>query len=138
VLQVLHCTEQLVKSYCLKKKACTAHMQAPAVKLSADDPTQYRFCQQCGKFECLSKFGEFGIYSAPWVSRDTVFRYPKMSSCIERANDHPHKQFYKQLCSFAQTPGCCSPSSVLQLLTGCCLDAVLLLLLPTDATTSQI
>jgi hypothetical protein len=55
---VLSCTEQLVKSYCLKKKACAAHMQALQVRLAADDPGLYRFCQQCGKFEDVLRFGE--------------------------------------------------------------------------------
>jgi hypothetical protein len=57
--QALDCTEQLVKSYCLKKRACTQHMQALEVRLSADNPGLFRFCQQCGKFECVSKFGEW-------------------------------------------------------------------------------
>lgn len=55
LLQVYGCTEVLVKSYCLKKRACTAHMQAEAVQLTAEDKL-YRFCQQCGKFEHVSKF----------------------------------------------------------------------------------
>jgi hypothetical protein len=55
---VLNCAEQLVQTYCLKKKACTEHMQALQVRLAAGDPVLYRFCQQCGKFEDVSKFGE--------------------------------------------------------------------------------
>lgn len=38
------------KTYCIKKRTCTAHMTAESVLLD-DDCTPHRFCQQCGKFE---------------------------------------------------------------------------------------
>lgn len=44
------------KTYCIKKRACTEHIQAESVLLSEVDSTPYRFCQQCGKFETLNKF----------------------------------------------------------------------------------
>lgn len=44
------------KTYCIKKRACVPHMQAESVVLSETDPTPYRFCQQCGKFELVEKF----------------------------------------------------------------------------------
>lgn len=44
------------KSYCIKKRACMTHMAADAVFLGHDASTQYRFCQQCGKFEELAMF----------------------------------------------------------------------------------
>lgn len=56
--QVLGCQVRLTKSYCIKKRACTTHLQADAVQLSADDTNLWRFCQQCGKFEVLSKFDD--------------------------------------------------------------------------------
>lgn len=57
-MQVLGCGQLLTggKTYCIKKRTCTAHIQAEAVLLSDDASSLYRFCQQCGKFEALNKF----------------------------------------------------------------------------------
>lgn len=44
------------KTYCIKKRACTTHIQAESVSLSEDSTTLHRFCQQCGKFEAIHKF----------------------------------------------------------------------------------
>jgi hypothetical protein len=66
-VQVLGCGVLLTggKTYCIKKRTCTAHVQAESVMLSDDDTTAYRFCQQCGKFESLSKFDGTKRYEGP-------------------------------------------------------------------------
>lgn len=58
VLQVHACGVLLTggKTYCIKKRTCTEHIQAESVLLSDDDSQLHRFCQQCGKFEPLNKF----------------------------------------------------------------------------------
>jgi hypothetical protein len=59
-LQVQGCTVDLscagVGKYCLKKRLCPKHLRADAVKVTGQGDSLFRFCQQCGKLELLSRF----------------------------------------------------------------------------------
>ncbi|WIA09513.1 hypothetical protein OEZ85_008909 [Tetradesmus obliquus] len=57
--KALGCTtllEEGCSRYLLKKRLCATHFKAEAVRCKHDPQTLYRYCQQCGKLEELSRF----------------------------------------------------------------------------------